>query len=140
MENKPILQLEFHLRKPYNAAKLLIEAFNEIIEEGGRGEICIRNDNPTKNRNILMLKIYRCRNSYYSTSLSASITDEIDKTLRKDISKFNFANAINCLTSFEIEDPKDSTHGQTIKMSVFQPNNAKFNKVLKSNFEIFDLA
>lgn len=34
MENKPILQLEFHLRKPYNAAKLLIEAFNEIIEEG----------------------------------------------------------------------------------------------------------
>ena len=140
MENKPILQLEFHLRKPYNAAKLLIAAFNEIIEEGGRGEICIRNDNPTKNRNILMLKIYRCRNSYYSTSLSASTTDEIDKTLRKDISKFNFANAINCPTSFEIEDPKDSTHGQTIKMSVFQPNNAELNKVLKSNFETFDLA
>ena len=140
MENKPILQLEFNLRKPYNAAKLLIEAFNEIIEEGGRGEICIRNENPTKNRNILMLKIYRCRNSYYSTSLSASITDEIDKTLRKDISKFNFANAINCPTSFEIEDPKDSTHGQTIKMSVFQPNNAELNKVLKSNFETFDLA
>ena len=116
---KPVLQLEFHLRKPYNESKLLIEAFNGIIEEGGRAEICIKNDNPSKNRNILMLKIYRCRNSYYSTSLSASITDEIDNNLKKDISKFNFANAINCPTSFEIEDPKDSIHGQTIKMSVF---------------------
>ena len=116
---KPILQLEFHLRKPYNESKLLIEAFNGIIEEGGRAEICIKNDNPSKNRNILMLKIYRCRNSYYSTSLSASI---------------------NCPTSFEIEDPKDSIHGQTIKMSVFQTNNLELNKVLKSNFETFDLA
>ena len=137
---KPILQLDFHLRKPYNEAKLLIEAFNGIIEEGGRAEICIKNDNPSKNRNILMLKIYRCRNSYYSTSLSASITDEIDNNFKKDISKFNFANAINCPTSFEIEAPKDSIHGQTIKMSVFQTNNPELNKVLKSNFETFDLA
>lgn len=137
---KQILQLKFHLRKPYNEAELLIKAFNEIIDEGGRAEICIINDNPTKNRNILMLKVYRCRNTYYSTSLAASITDEISDTMKKNISKFNFANAVNCPTVFKIETSEDSQHGQTIILSVFELNNPELNKVLKSNFKTFDLA
>lgn len=135
---KPILQLRFHLRKPYNAAKLLIEAFNEIIEEGGRTEICILNDNPEINRNILTLNFYRCRNTYHSTSFGASITDDLSKEVKCNISKFNFASAFNCPTHFDLEEPKDSHHGGVLTISVFSHNNSELNKMLKINFETID--
>lgn len=40
-EEKVLLELRFQLRKPYNEAETLIDAFNQIIEEGGRAIISV---------------------------------------------------------------------------------------------------
>lgn len=134
---KPIFQLDFHLRKPYNEAKNLIDVFNQIINEGGRCEICL---SPlSKEGFVLQLKMYRCRNSYTATSLGARIIDNLTKEDYLKISKFNFASIYSSPVHFSLEDPDDDKHGPKISISLFEHEDSDIQNNINQQFKVIDL-
>ena len=133
---KVIIELSFHLRKPYNEAEKLIEVFNQILEEGGRCEICI----PTlsSDGHILQVNMYRCRNSYIAASMGAKITDLLTTDTLLKISKINFANTFYCPTRISIKNSDNKNYGPIITFSLFEHNEIKKQKMIHQNFEIID--
>lgn len=135
---KAILKLNFHLRKPYNEAKKLIESFNQIIEEGGRCEICI--PRISSDGHILQLNMYRCKNTYVAASLGAKITDKLSKENYSDITKFNFASVYYCPVKISLEDSNEKNHGQTICLSLFKNENPDTQTSIERQFKLIDLS
>lgn len=136
---KVLFELCFHFRKPYNEAEELIEAFNQIIEEGGRCEITIKKI--SSEGNVLQLKMYRCRNSYSATSLGCKIVDYLNKEDYLRISKFNFASIYSCPVKFElIKNPKDSEHGQSLKITLHENSDSDIQNNLAQQLAVMDLA
>ena len=135
---KTLLELNFHLRKPYNEAKKLIEVFNQIIEEGGRCEICIQSI--SSDGYVLKLNLYRCRNSFVAASLGAQITDKLVKENYSDITKFNFASAYYCPIIFSLASPIDKNHGQTICISLFENANPDVQNSIHRQFKLIELS
>lgn len=133
-----ILELNFHLRKPYNEAEKLIEVFNQIIEEGGRCEICI--SSISSDGYVLQLNMYRCRNSYVATSLGAKITNKLVKEDYSNITKFNFASAYYCPVKFSLKNSSDKNHGQTICISLFKNKDQDTQNSIERQFKLLDLS
>lgn len=137
MENA-IFELSFHLRKPYNEAKTLIDVFNQIIEEGGRCEIGI---SPISSEgHILQIKMYRCKNSYTSTSLGAKIIDNLAKEDFLKITKFNFASIYYSPVIFSFKDSNDKKHGPIISLSLFENKDADIQNNINQQFKLIDLS
>ena len=138
---KTIFKLDFHLRKPYNEAKILIDAFNQIIEEGGRCEICISQiPSESSEGHILQIRMYRCKNSYSATSLGAKIIDNLVKEDFLKITKFNFASIYYCPVSFSLKDSDDKNHGQIISISLFENENIDVQNNINQQFRLIDSA
>lgn len=137
MENI-LFELNFHLRKPYNQATNLIEVFNQIIKEGGRCEICV---SPIQSGgHILQLKMYRCKNTYFSTSLGAKIIDDLAKDDYLKITKFNFASIYYSPVTFTLEDCSDDKHGPMIIISLYENKNLDIQNSINQHFKIIDLS
>lgn len=132
-----IFDLNFHLRKPYNEAKLLIDVFNQIIEEGGRSEICV---SPSNEGYILQLKMYRCKNTYSATSLGAKIIDKLTKEDLLKITKFNFASIYYSPITFTLKDCGDKKHGPIISVSLFNNKNSDTQNTINQHFNLIDLS
>ena len=133
-----ILELNFHLRKPYNEAKILIDVFNQIIEEGGRCEICV---SPISNgSHILQLKIYRCKNTNSAASLGAKIIDNLEKDDYSKITKFNFASIYYSPVTFTLKDCSDSKHGPIITVTLFENEDSDTQNSINQQFKVIDLS
>ncbi len=133
-----IFELNFHLRKPYNGAKLLIDVFNQIIDEGGRCEICV---SPLPDGgHILQLKMYRCKNTYSAASLGAKIIDNLTKDYYSKITKFNFASIYYSPVTFAIKDCDDGKHGQIITVTLFENENLDTQNSINQQFKLIDLS
>lgn len=136
-----VLNLNFHLRKPYNEAKTLIDVFNQIIEEGGRCEICISQISSESSEGlILQLKLYRCKNSYSAASLGAKIINNLAKEDFVKITKFNFASIYYCPISFSLEDSNDENHGPIISVSLFENNDSDIQNNINQQFKLIELS
>ena len=134
---KAIFELSFQLRKPYNEAKLLIDVFNQIIEEGGRCEIGLT---PVKGGHILQIKLYRCKNTYSAASLGAKIINNFAKEDYLKITKFNFASVYYSPVTFSLNDCSDGNHGPIITISLFENRNADTQNSINQQFNIIDLS
>lgn len=132
-----LFQLNFHLRKPYNEAKSLIDLFNQIIEEGGRCEICI---SPSTEGYILQIKMYRCRNTYSATSLGAKIIDNLVKEDFLKITKFNFASIYYSPVIFNLKDCGDENHGPIISVSLFENKDTDTQNSINQQFKLIDMS
>lgn len=133
-----IFKLDFHLRKPYNEAKSLIDIFNQIIEEGGRCEICL-SPIPTGGY-ILQLKMYRCKNTYSAASLGAKIIDNLAKEDFLKITKFNFASIYSPPVRFSLKDSDDDSHGPIISISLFENEDSDTQNTINQQFKLIDLS
>lgn len=136
---KAIFELNFHLRKPYNEAKTLIDAFNRIIDEGGRCEICLSRIANGKGF-ILQLRMFRCRNTYPAASLGAKIIDNFTKNDLLKISKFNFASTYYSPVHFSLTAENDTTHGPVITVNLFENKDSETQNTINKQFELLDLA
>lgn len=136
-KEKVLLEFRFHLRKPYNEAATLIDAFNQIIEEGGRAEISVSRVSPeSPSHNVLQLNLYRCRNSYTAASLGAKIIDKLSKKDFIDISNFNYASIYSPKVCFSIEAPSDNEHGPIIIIRLFENSNPEKQEIVNRQFEL----
>lgn len=138
---KAIFELNFHLRKPYDEATQLIDIFNQIIEEGGRCEICISPiSSEDAEGHILQLKMYRCRNTYTATSLGAKIIDNLAKEDLLKITKFNFASIYYCPVTFSLKNSNNENHGPIISISLFENENSDVQNNINQQFKLIDLS
>lgn len=140
MENteKILLELRFHLRKPYNEATVLIDAFNQIIKEGGRCDISVSTKSPSGPGHVLQLNLYRCKNSYIATSLGARIIDKLTRRDFIDISKFNLASVYYPKVEFYLEHSSDNEHGPTISIKLFENSDEEKQEVINRQFKLLE--
>ena len=136
-EEKVLLELRLQLRKPYNEAETLIDAFNQIIEEGGRAIISVSAISPENpGHNVLQLNLYRCRNSYTAASLGAKIINKLSRKDFIDISNFNFASVYSPTVHFSIKAPSVNDHGPIIIIKLFENSNPEEQEIVNRQFEL----
>lgn len=134
MEN--LFTLKFQLRKPYNEAESLIGVFNQIIEEGGRCELIVRQF--SEESHVLEIRLYRCKNSYVAAGLGARITNKLSTQDRLTITKFNLASIQYCPVKFSIENCTNENKGPKIKIELFENNDIDIQTSLNKQFEFID--
>lgn len=133
-----ILKLKFHLRYPYNEVGTLIDAFNQIVADEGRSEICL---SPIpKGDYLLDINVYRCADTRSACTLSEVVIGDFSHEDMQNFTKFNFASAYSSPVKFNIEDCDDDEHGPIISIYLFENPDSNYQNRINQQFRLVDLS